>query len=227
MISLGSHGQIIVPDDDSRLDNETFGSAFLEGFWKLPPHALDDHTLTLAKLYRRMTLRARVAFVALGESDAEFKALLEKCHHNYAAFSHPDEGDWPESPEKDIVEREYLTGLEIVMVFTLIDGRRMVEVLNPSGQRFLTYEEFRLYYATSVGEYLRARLEIITTRVRAALELCKPGEPTEYTIQYVTDKAVVGRMVVKAYSEKSLHRYAKRLRFTILDLSTRPTVTPK
>lgn len=227
MISLGIHGQIIVPDDDSRLNNESFGPEHLEGFWKLPPHAADDITLTLAKLYRRMTPSTRRVFIDLGNDDKEFKALIDKCFFNYAAFGHPDVNDWPDPPDKDIVEREFLTGLEIVMIFTQVDGRRMVEVQNPVGQKYMTYEEFRLFYATSVGEYLRARLEIITTRVKAALELCKPGEPIEYNIQYITHDAVVGRMMVKAYSEKSLQRWAKRLHYTILELSTRQSTAPK
>lgn len=227
MLSLGINGQIIVPDGDARIDNDSFNADFLEAFWKLPQHSSDEFTITLASIYRRMTLRARVALVALGDIDTEFRDLLRQCHERYAAFAHPDTGDWPEPAEHELVDREYLTGLELVMVFRDIQGRRMVEMKDTDDQRYLTFDEFRLFYQTSVLDYITQRLQIIAKMGQAALELCKPGDPTEYHIRYVTADAMTGKMVIKAYSMTSLERYLARMRYTLLELSSRELVKPQ
>lgn len=227
MLALGINNDLILPDDGHQITNESFSDDFLEAFWKLPQHSNDDNALTLASLYRRMTLPARVAFVALGDRDAEFKNLIRRCHLSYAAFAHPDTNDWPEPAEQEIVDREYLTALEIVMVMRLVDGRRFVELAHPQdGQRYLTFEEFNLFYTTSVADYITQRLVVINKMANAALELCRDAELTAYHVRFINAEAITGKTVIKAYSEKSLHRYLQRMHYTVLELTSTKVATP-
>lgn len=227
MISLSLTGHIVVPEDDTPLEAECFDPAtYIDAFCKLPVHAGDNDTLTLAKVYRRMTPRTRDAMLALGNHDEEFGSLLKSCHESYAAFAHPDLNDWPEFNETEIIDFEYLTGLDIRKVFTVLDGRRFVE-LEPRDEtpRFLTHEEFRLLYCNTVAGWIQGRLDVITKQAMKVLKLCEPGDPTTYDIRYANANMVAGRMIIKAYSTQSLRRYAKKMRFTITEITTREPAT--
>jgi|GEM_PF-5550303 len=194
-----------------------FNKEMIWRIFELSPHRFlqwmtRTPTLAASDILRALTPKSYESFLEVIHSDPVLTEQYEFKVKNFAAYAHPQTGEWPD--EDNLLVLEYIPiDLPYLLSLTwMLDGRLLAGVLDHYTGRIytLTEEEFRTAYGKSIQDYVAPLLPASVEKSNRAMELLAVPKPKKCSVSFINQKESVEKKTMVVWLDDQIERYLQQ-----------------